>query len=96
MRIQILIFGFKGLRYRKTGNKNYATCLATLLKNVLNSDVARFITHRACEEALLFGRASRGCASEGPSPKRPPPPSEPLAASPLARAFSRDSLRSPK
>ena len=74
MRIQILILGSKALRYRKTGNKNYATCLATLLQNVLNSDVARFITHRACEQALLFGRASRGCASEGPSPELPLPP----------------------
>ena len=34
----------------------------------------------ACEQALLFGRASRECASEG------------VAASPPARAFSRDSL----
>ena len=33
------------LRYGETGNKNYATCLATLLQNVLNSDVARFTTH---------------------------------------------------
>ena len=43
----------------------------------------------ACEQALLFGRASRERASEGPLPL-------PLAASPLARAFSQDSLRSPK
>ena len=33
------------LRHGETGNKNYATCLATLLQNVLNSDVARFTTH---------------------------------------------------
>ena len=38
----------------------------------------------ACEQALLFGRASRECASEG------------VAASPPARTFSRDSLCSPK
>ena len=41
-------------------------------------------SHLACEQALLFKRASRERASEG------------LAASPLARAFSRDSLRSTK
>ena len=28
----------------KEGNKNYATCLATLLQNEANSDVARFAT----------------------------------------------------
>ena len=33
------------LRYGKTGNKKRATCLATLLENKLNSDVARFTTH---------------------------------------------------
>ena len=38
------------------------------------------------EDARVRGRA--------PSP--PSPPREPLAASPLARAFSRDSIRSPK
>ena len=32
-------------RYGKTGNKTRATCLATLLQNELNSDVARFTTH---------------------------------------------------
>ena len=30
-------------RFSKTGNKK--TCLATLLQNALNSDVARFTTH---------------------------------------------------
>ena len=39
------ILGFKGLRYGKTANKNYATCRATLLQNELTSDVARFTTH---------------------------------------------------
>ena len=39
------ILGLKGLRYGKTANKNYATCLATLLQNELTSDVARFTTH---------------------------------------------------
>ena len=29
----------------KTGNKKRTTCLATLLQNELNSDVARFTTH---------------------------------------------------
>ena len=29
----------------KTGNKKRATCLATLLQNELNSDVARFTEH---------------------------------------------------
>ena len=33
------------VRYGKTGNKNSATCLATLLQNELNSDVACFTTH---------------------------------------------------
>ena len=33
------------LRYGKTGNKKRATCLATLLQNELNNDVARFTTH---------------------------------------------------
>ena len=33
------------LRYGKTGNKKHATCLATLLQNELNNDVARFTTH---------------------------------------------------
>ena len=33
------------LRYRKTGNKKRATCLATLLLNELNSDVARFTAY---------------------------------------------------
>ena len=33
------------LRYGKTGNKKRATCLAKLLQNKLNSDVARFTTH---------------------------------------------------
>ena len=32
------------LRYGKTGNKKRTTCLATLLQNELNSDVARFTT----------------------------------------------------
>ena len=82
MRIQILILGFKGLRYRKTGNKNYATCLATLLQNVLNSDIARFITHIACEQALLFGRATSLARTRERGAE---PPREPLAASPLAR-----------
>ena len=27
------------------GNKNYATCLTTLLQNELNKDVTRFTTH---------------------------------------------------
>ena len=54
--------------------------------NVSNDDI---ISYRplACEQTLLFLRSSRERASEGPLP---------LAASPLARAFSRDSLRSPK
>ena len=33
------------LRYGKTGNKKRATCLATLLQNKLNRDVARFTKH---------------------------------------------------
>ena len=33
------------LRHGKTGNKKRTTCLATLLQNELNSDVARFTTH---------------------------------------------------
>ena len=34
------------LRYAgKTGNKGRVTCLATLLQNELNSDIARFTTH---------------------------------------------------
>ena len=33
------------LKYGKTGNKKRATCLATLLQNELNNDVARFTTH---------------------------------------------------
>ena len=33
------------LRVRKNGNKKLATCLAWLLLNELNSDVARFTTH---------------------------------------------------
>ena len=33
------------LRYGKKGNKKRATCLATLLKNKLNRDVARFTKH---------------------------------------------------
>ena len=32
-------------RYRKTGNKNHATCLATLLQNESNSEFARITTH---------------------------------------------------
>ena len=44
-RICMWILGLKGLRYGKTGNRNYATCLATLLQNELTSDVARFTTH---------------------------------------------------
>ena len=32
-------------RYGKTGNKNHASCLATLLQNEFNSDVARFTSH---------------------------------------------------
>ena len=32
-------------RYRKTGNKKPATCLATLLQNELSSDVVHFTTH---------------------------------------------------
>ena len=39
------ILGLKGLRYGKTGNRNYSTCLATLLQNELNKDVTRFTTH---------------------------------------------------
>ena len=35
---------FSHLRYGKKGNKKLATCLATLLQNELNSDVARFTT----------------------------------------------------
>ena len=34
------------LKYGKTGNKKQATCFATLLQNELNSDVARFTTHK--------------------------------------------------
>ena len=63
MRIQILILGFKGLRYRKTGNKNYAPCLAILLQNVLNSDVALFATHIARGESRENARAPRGFAT---------------------------------
>ena len=37
--------GATTLKVRKTGNKRRATCLATLLQNELNSDVARFTTH---------------------------------------------------
>ena len=44
-RICMLILGLKGLRNGQTGNRNYATCLATLLQNELTSDVARFTTH---------------------------------------------------
>ena len=33
------------LKVRKNGQKKRATCFATLLKNELNSDVARFTTH---------------------------------------------------
>ena len=33
------------LRYGKTDNKKRATCVATLLQNELNSDVARFTNH---------------------------------------------------
>ena len=33
------------LKVLKNGQKKHATCLATLLKNELNSDVARFTTH---------------------------------------------------
>ena len=35
----------EALRYGKSGNKNRATCFATLLQNELKSDVARFTTH---------------------------------------------------
>ena len=52
----------------------------------------RFSLWIACEQALLFGRASGERASEGPRKLSFPLPP---AASPLARAFSRDSLRSP-
>ena len=33
------------LRYGKTGNKKRAPCLAALLQNELNRDLARFTTH---------------------------------------------------
>jgi len=33
------------LEVRKNGQQKHATCLATLLQNELNCDVARFITH---------------------------------------------------
>ena len=41
----LLLVNCGSLRYGKTGNKKHATCLATLLQNELNSDVARFTTH---------------------------------------------------
>ena len=44
-RICMWILGLEGLRNGQTGNRNYATCLATLLQNELTSDVARFTTH---------------------------------------------------
>ena len=47
--------GLKGLRYGKTANKNYATCLATLLQNELTSDVARFTTHHRLLTGLNMG-----------------------------------------
>ena len=48
-----------------------------------------WIVHKllACEQALLFGRAKRASRER---------PTSPLVTSSLARAFSLDSLRSPK
>ena len=47
------------LSYSKTGNKKRATCFATLLRNELNSDVARFITDvRTCPATNKVARFS--------------------------------------
>ena len=51
------------LRDEKTGNKKRATCLATLLQNKLNSDVARFITHikSVLQQIRLLTGLNMGC-----------------------------------
>ena len=42
------------LKYGKTRNKKRATCFATLLGNELNSNVARFTTHKNESCNLIF------------------------------------------
>ena len=50
------------LKVRKNGQKKRATCFATLLKNELNSDVARFTMFKPFQEQpdLLQGRFDVG------------------------------------
>ena len=48
----------KTFRHGNTGNKKLPTCLATLLHNELNSDVARFTTNQTC---LATNQVVKGC-----------------------------------